>query len=90
VAHEFDSGRSSATATHRLVAPRLFSGWCHGVERAIPRDDLVGLKAPKLDQKVVDELTRDEMTALVRACEGRRFTDVRATWPWCGSPSAAA
>lgn len=77
VAHELDSGLSASTAAHRMTVLRLFSTWCCEVERAIPRDDLVGLKSPKLDQKIVEGLTRDEMLMLVKACEGRRFTDLR-------------
>ncbi|MCW2904132.1 MAG: phage integrase family protein, partial [Streptosporangiaceae bacterium] len=35
------------------------------------------LKAPKVDQKVVDHLTPDEMRALRIACEGRSFAALR-------------
>ena len=37
------------------------------------------MKAPKLDQKVVDALTPDELRALLAACSGKRFIDIRDT-----------
>jgi site-specific recombinase XerD len=72
------AGRSASTAAVRQIALRLFSAWC-AEEGETGRDELAGLKAPKLDEKVVDGLTAGQMRALLAACAGRRFTDVRDT-----------
>jgi integrase/recombinase XerD len=74
-------GRSSAgTAGLRQVAVRQFSAWCASQDPPeIPRDELAGMRAPKLDSKIVDGLTGDELRALLAACAGRHFTDVRDT-----------
>jgi site-specific recombinase XerD len=70
------TGKSAATAGLRQIALRLFSAWL--VETGeLERDDLLGVKQPKLDQKVVEGLTRDEVQALIAACAGRSFTQVR-------------
>jgi site-specific recombinase XerD len=72
------AGKSASTAAARQIALRLFSAWC-AEEGEIQRDELLGLKAPKLDEKVVEGLTPEEMRALLAACAGRRFTDIRDT-----------
>jgi integrase/recombinase XerD len=71
-------GKSASTAAVRQIALRLFSAWC-AAEGEIPRDELLGLKAPKLDEKVVEGLTPDQMRLLLKACAGRRFTEIRDT-----------
>lgn len=38
---------------------------------------MIGLKPPKLDQKIVDGLTEDQLRALLRACQGSTFRDRR-------------
>jgi integrase len=40
-------------------------------------DPLIGLKPPKVDVKIVDALTADDLQALFRACAGREFRDLR-------------
>ena len=35
------------------------------------------MRPPKLDQKVVDALTDAQLKALIAACAGKRFTDIR-------------
>lgn len=40
-------------------------------------DLLLGLKAPRLDAKVVEPLTAAQVTALVAACAGREMRDRR-------------
>jgi integrase len=46
-------------------------------EEEIPRDELLGLKPPKLDEKVVPRLTDDQCRALIKACAGRDLRDRR-------------
>jgi site-specific recombinase XerD len=72
-----DDGAEPATARARQLALRRFSAWL-AEEEEIPRDELVGLKAPKLDTKVVEPLTDLEIKALVNACSGLdQFRDRR-------------
>jgi integrase/recombinase XerD len=76
IAALLDSGVEAATARSRQLAVRRFSAWCAD-EGEIDRDELLGLKPPKLDVKVVPRLTDDECRALVKACTGREFRDRR-------------
>src|ERR1035437_4201760 len=71
-----DAGRSAATVTARLRGVRRFSDWLAGRDE-IPRDELTSMRAPRGDQRVVDSLTTDELRALVAACAGKRFIDIR-------------
>jgi integrase/recombinase XerD len=75
-AHLLEGGSEPATARARQLALRRFSSWLLD-EGEIPTDPLVGLKAPKLDQKVVEPLTDAELKALVAACAGPDLRDRR-------------
>ncbi len=76
IASLLDSGAEAATARSRQMALRRFSAWL-AEEGEIARDELLGLKPPKLDTKVVPRLTDDQCRALVAACSGKDFTDRR-------------
>src|SRR5918912_339676 len=76
VASLLDSGAEAATARSRQLAVRRFSAWC-AEEGETARDQLLGLKPPKLEVKVVPRLTDDQCRALVQACAGREFRDRR-------------
>jgi integrase/recombinase XerD len=76
IAAVLDSGAEAATARARQLAVRRFSAWC-AEEGETVRDELLGLKPPKLDVKVVPRLTDDQCRALVKACIGREFRDRR-------------
>jgi integrase/recombinase XerD len=69
-------GAEAATARARQLAVRRFSAWLAD-EEEIPRDELLGLRAPKLDTKITERLTDDQCTALIKACAGREFRDRR-------------
>jgi integrase/recombinase XerD len=72
------AGKSAATATLRQIAIRLFSAWLaaqHPPE--IERDELAGMKPPKLDSRVVEHLTDAQLTAMLAMCSGRRLVDLR-------------
>lgn len=69
-----DDGAEPATARSRQLAVRRFSAWL-AEEGEIARDDLLGLKAPKLDQKVVEPLTDVQIRALLTACTTNSPTD---------------
>jgi site-specific recombinase XerD len=76
VADLLDSGAEASTARSRQLAMRRFSAWLEE-EGEIEADPLLGLKAPKLDSKVTESLSDDELRRLVKACGGREFRDRR-------------
>ena len=76
VAALLDGGAEPATARSRQLAVRRFSAWL-AEEGEIDDDPLLGLKAPRLDQKVTESLTDDELRRLIRACSGKEFRDRR-------------
>nr|WP_240163072.1 tyrosine-type recombinase/integrase [Mycolicibacterium sphagni] len=76
VADLLDAGAEPATARSRQLAMRRFSAWLEE-EGEIDTDPLLGLKAPKLDTKVTDSLTEDELRKLIKACSGKEFRDRR-------------
>lgn len=71
-----DAGREPATVRARQLGVRRFSAWL-AEEEEIPRDELLGIKPPKLDQKVVERLTDEQCRALIKACSGKEFRDRR-------------
>lgn len=76
IAALLETGAEAATARARQLAVRRFSAWC-AEEGETVRDELLGLKPPKLDVKIVPRLTDDQCRALVKACTGREFRDRR-------------
>jgi site-specific recombinase XerD len=78
VADLLDRGAEPATARSRQLALRRFSAWLVG-DGTVPVDPLLGIRAPKLDAKVVEPLTDAELKALLRACSGGDFRDHRDT-----------
>lgn len=76
VAELLDAGAEAATARTRLLAVKRFSAWL-AEEGETERDELFGMKPPKLDTKVTESLTDDQVAALVKACSGREFRDRR-------------
>ena len=67
VAALLDKGNAPATARARQLAVRRFSSWL-AEEGEIPTDPFLGVKAPKLDTKVIEPLTDDQLRALLKAC----------------------
>ena len=76
VANLLEGGAEPATARARQLALRRFSAWLLE-EGESGTDHLLGLKAPKLDVKVVEPLTPEQITALVAACAGKDLRDRR-------------
>jgi integrase len=70
------AGAAAATARVWQLGVRRFSAWLAD-EGLIGRDELLGLKPPKLDHPNVPSLSADELAALIRACEGKAFMDRR-------------
>jgi integrase/recombinase XerD len=69
VASLLDDGMEAATATSRQLALRRFSAWLLD-EGEITRDELIGIKPPKIDVKLVHPLTDVELKSLLAACAG--------------------
>lgn len=70
-------GKEAATAIARQLALRRFSAWLAD-EGEIERDELIGIKAPKLDSKIVEPLSDEQLRALLAACSGLdQFRDRR-------------
>jgi site-specific recombinase XerD len=76
IADLLDRGAQAKTASARLISIRRFSVWLAD-EGLLDADPLLGIKPPKLDNKVVEALTDGELEALFKACQGPKFTDRR-------------
>ncbi len=76
VADLLDRGAQPATARSRHLAVRRFGSWL-AEEGEIDTDPLVGIRPPRLDTKVVDPLTDDQLRALIAACHGTDMRDRR-------------
>lgn len=64
-----DAGAEAATARSRQLSLRRFSAWLKE-EGEIETDRIAGLKPPKLDSKIVPELSDDQLKELIKACKG--------------------
>ncbi|MHB9858586.1 tyrosine-type recombinase/integrase [Streptomyces sp. YIM S03343] len=71
-----DGGAQASTARSRQLAVRRFSAWLAD-EGEIDHDQLVNLRPPKLDAKVVECLDDDQLKALIKACKGNDLRDRR-------------
>lgn len=71
-----EAGAEPSTARARQLALRRFSAWMLD-EGETSVDPLLGLKAPRLDTKVVEPLTEAELKALLATCTGRELRQRR-------------
>lgn len=76
VADMIDAGAEPATALVKQKSVRQFSAWLTA-EGEFDDDPLLGIKPVKLDTKVVDALTDDELKAMLKACAGKELSDRR-------------
>lgn len=76
VADLLDNGIEPNTARSRQLAVRRFSAFL-AEEEEIDRDELLGVRPPKTDVKIVEALTEDQMRAILKACSGKTFADRR-------------
>jgi site-specific recombinase XerD len=67
VAGLLDGGAAPATARSRQLAVRRFAAWL-AEEGELEADPFLGVKAPKLETKVIEPLTDDQLRALIKAC----------------------
>lgn len=65
-----------ATARLRLTAVKLFARWL-AAEEGFDADPILTVRAPKLDDKAVPDLSAAEVTALLKVCKGPTFRDKR-------------
>lgn len=71
-----DAGAQAATARARHMALRRFAAWL-AEEGELDANPLIGVKPPKLDHKVVDALTDEQLRLLIKACAGKDLIDRR-------------
>ncbi|MGW0759454.1 tyrosine-type recombinase/integrase [Streptomyces sp. NPDC002814] len=71
-----DGGAQASTARSRQLAVRRFSAWLAD-EGEIDGDQLVKLRPPKLDTKIVESLDDDQLKSLIKACSGKDLRDRR-------------
>lgn len=76
IAGMLDNGAEPATAMSRQLALKRFSAWLHD-EGEQTSDPLIGVKPPKLSEKVLEPLTDTELLALFDTCAGKEFIDRR-------------
>ncbi len=76
VADLLDRGNTASTARSRQLAVRRFSAWLTD-EGEQDTDPLLGLRPPKLDHKVVEPLSDDDLRLLLKACAGSDMRDRR-------------
>jgi len=76
IADLLDSGARSTTATTWLGGLRRFAVWLAD-EDELPGNPLLGMKPPKLDRKVTDAITDDDLKRLIKACQGKSLRDRR-------------
>jgi site-specific recombinase XerD len=70
IASLMEAGLEPATADVRLTAVKRYAAWLYD-EDETDTNILLGLKAPKLGQKIVRPLSLDDIRALLAACRGK-------------------
>lgn len=76
ITHLLESGAEPATARIRQQAVRRFAAWLVD-EGQIDQNPFLGLKPPKIDTKVVERLSDEELRMMVKACAGEGLHDRR-------------
>ncbi|QZA20285.1 tyrosine-type recombinase/integrase [Mycobacterium malmoense] len=74
--HILSSGAEPTTARIRQQAVCRFAAWLVD-EGEIDQNPFLGVKPPKLDTKVVERLTDDELRLMLKACAGKEFRNRR-------------
>jgi len=69
-------GVQPSTARARQLGIRRFSAWL-AEEGELDADSLLGIKAPKLDTKVIEPLTDTQIKAMLKACAGKDLRERR-------------
>lgn len=66
----------SSTARLQLTVIKLFARWL-AVEEGFDADPITAVRAPRLDQRAVPDLSENELRRMVKACDGRELHDKR-------------
>ncbi|RYB90940.1 integrase [Nocardioides glacieisoli] len=74
VAQLLDGGSAASTARSRQLAVRRFSSWLAD-EGELAVDPFLGVKAPKLDERIIEPMTEDELRSLLKACQPPKGAD---------------
>ena len=75
ISHLLDTGNEPTTAKLRQLAVRRLSAWLLE-EGEIDRDELIGMRPPKLDQKIIEPLSDEQIKKLLYACAGSDLRDL--------------
>jgi site-specific recombinase XerD len=70
-------GLEATTVRARQMAVRRFSAWLDGEPGIEYSDQLLGLKPPKLAEKLIQPLTDKELKLMLLACDGSALRDRR-------------
>jgi site-specific recombinase XerC len=71
-----DNGAEAATARSRHSALQRFAAWLTA-EGELDANPILGVKPPKLDSKVTQALSDEQLKALLGACKGKTLLDRR-------------
>lgn len=77
VAELLDSRLEANTVKARQLAIRRFSAWLDSEDDIPYIDQLLGIKPPKLTEKLIQPLTEKELKLLILACERKSLRDRR-------------
>ena len=77
VAELLARGLEPATARARQLAVRRFRPWMDGEDTIDYTDQLLGIKPPKLSEKLIQPLTDVQLRIMIAACEGKGLRDRR-------------
>jgi integrase/recombinase XerD len=73
-----DGGVAASTARSRQLGVRGFAAWL-AEEGEIPADPFLGIKSPRLDEKVIEPLSDDELRTMLKACVPPKGAEPKAT-----------
>ncbi len=76
IADLLENGAEAATARSRQLSLQRFVAWLVD-ESELDDNPLLGLKQPRMDRKVVQALTDEELTRIIKACNGKSLKDRR-------------
>ena len=69
------AGNQASTVRLRLTAIKLFARWL--AEEGFDPDPVIAVKAPKMDQPSVPDLSENEVGRMLKVCEGTELRDKR-------------
>lgn len=73
-----DAGRKPSTVANRDAGLRAFLKWCVA-ERVLDENPSIGLPRPAADAPLIPILSPEQLGAILRACRGTSFEDIRDT-----------